>query len=320
MAPTIWFKLINDFIVAIAQLAWPIVTIVIALIFRVDISALLQRVRKGKLFGQEMELDPAVTEFSDAVQEAQNEIPDSTIGTEQFEQEAQQLDRDEREVLKAAEISPELGVIRLSSILERETRRLAATLGQLGQRGRWAPPALTRILAEKGYLPDHVTKSLQLFWDLRNQIVHGHAPSKDLNILRVLDIGLVLLRTIKSIPHEVNVVYGTDVKLYSDPECIHQIEDVKGLVLETTSSDKTKVFKRTFRQHGQSIIKSVGGSPGSGICHGFGRRPGTLTLTQTKRKRRGTVPVNLLEDILKMYEHLTRHSSGFLKRGKSSRL
>jgi hypothetical protein len=246
MAPTVWFKLINDFIVAIAQLAWPIVALVIALIFRANIAAFLQRVRKGKLFGQEMELDPAVTEFSDAVQEAQNEIPDSTIGTEQFEQETQQLDRDEREVLKAAEISPELGVIRLSSILERETRRLAATLGQLRQRGRWAPPALARILVEKGHLPDHVTKSLQLFWDLRNQIVHGHAPNKDLNILRVLDIGLVLLRTIKSIPHEINVVYSTDVKLYSDPECIHQIEDAKGLVLETTSSDKTKVFKRIF--------------------------------------------------------------------------
>jgi len=45
------FKLINEFIVAIAQLLWPIVILVIVLIFRRDIAVLLRRVRKGKLFG-----------------------------------------------------------------------------------------------------------------------------------------------------------------------------------------------------------------------------------------------------------------------------
>lgn len=240
------FKLINELVVAIAQILWPIVALIIALVFRRDIAALLRRVRKGKLFGQEMELDPVVTEFRKAVQEAQGEIPESSVGQEQFEKETKELDRDEREVLEAAKINSELGVIRLSSILEREVRVLAGSLGQLGQRSRSAATQLFRVLVEKGYLPAHTTKSLQIFWELRNQIVHGHTPKEDRNVLKVLDIGLVLLRTIKSIPHEVNVVYHPGVDLYSDSECTRRIDDAKGLILETTSPGKAEVFKRIF--------------------------------------------------------------------------
>lgn len=240
------FKLINELVIAISHLLWPIVALIIALVFRRDIAALLRRIRKGKLFGQEMELDPAVTEFRKAVQEAQEEIPESSVGEEQFEKEAKELDRDEREVLEAAKINSELGVIKLSSILEREIRVLAGSLGQLGKRSRSPTTQLFRILVEKGYLPAHTTKSLEIFWELRNQIVHGHAPKEDRNALRVLDIGLVLLRTINSIPHETNVVHHPGVELYSDSECTQKIEGAKGLILETTSPGKAEVFKRIF--------------------------------------------------------------------------
>ncbi len=240
------FKPINELILALAQLLWPIVTLIIVFVFRSDIAALLRRIRKGKLFGQEMELDPAVTEFREAVEEAKEEIPESRVVEEQYEKEVQQLDRDEREVLEVAKVNPELGVIKLSSILEREIRVLAGSLGQIGQRSRTPATQLFRVLVDKGYLPVHTTKSLEIFWDLRNKIVHGHVPSDERNILKVLDIGLVLLKTIKSIPHEINVVYHPGVDLYSDPECTRIVEGVKGLILETTSPGKAEVFKRIF--------------------------------------------------------------------------
>ena len=69
------FKLIIELISAIAKLLWPIIALVIILIFRKDIAALLTRVRKGKLFGQEVELDPSMDEFRKRVGEAQSEIP-----------------------------------------------------------------------------------------------------------------------------------------------------------------------------------------------------------------------------------------------------
>jgi uncharacterized protein YutE (UPF0331/DUF86 family) len=240
------FKLINELIVAIAQLLWPIITLVIVIIFRSEITALLQRIRKGKLFGQEVELGPGLSELRKAVEEAQEEIPESKITEEQYEKEAKELDRDEREVLESAKINSELGIMKLAAILEREIRELAGSLGQLGQRSRSSATQLFSVLVDKGYLPAHTIKSLQIFWELRNQIVHGYALRDDRNVLKVLDLGLVLLKTIKSIPHEINIVSHTGVDLYSDEKCTHKIEGAKGLILETTSPGKAEVFKRIF--------------------------------------------------------------------------
>ena len=240
------FKLIIELIVAIAKLLWPVVTLVLVLIFRRDIAALLRRVRKGKILGQEMELDPTVTEFGKVVKEAQEEIPDSSVTEEQYEKDIHQLDQDEREVLEAAKLNTELGVIKLSSILEREIRTLAGSLGQVKSRSHLPATHIFRTLVDKGYLPAHTTESLQIFWNLRNQIVHGHTQCAEREALRVLDIGLVLLKTVKSIPHEINVVYHPGVDLFYDLECMQLVEGAKGLILETTSSGKAEVFKRIF--------------------------------------------------------------------------
>lgn len=240
------FKLINELLAAIAKLLWPLITIIIILLFRSDLSAILKRLRKGKLFGQEMELDPYVEEFKKTVEEAQEEIPDSEIEEEEYDKEIKETDKDIREILEAAKISTELGVIKLSSILEREIRVLAGSLGQTTSKHRISSVNLFRRLVEKGYLPQHTTKSLQIFWDLRNKIIHGHKQKNERNILKVLDIGLVLLKTIKSIPHEINVIYHSGVDIYSDEQCNNLIPDVKGIILETTSPGRAQQFKRIF--------------------------------------------------------------------------
>lgn len=239
------FKLINELIVALASLLWPIVTLVIVLVFRSDLAALLKRVRKGKIFGQEMELDPNVAEFQKAVSEAQEEIPESDVEEAQYQKESDEIDESIKEVFRAANASPELGIIKLSTILEREIRILAGSLGQAPQR-RMPAIQLFRVLVEKGYLPQHTTKSLQIFWDLRNKIVHGHEKEVERNTIKVLDIGLVLLKTIKSIPHEINIVFHPGVTIYSDKNCTKEIADAKGLILETTSPGKAETFKSIF--------------------------------------------------------------------------
>lgn len=239
------FKLINELIIALASLLWPIVTLIIILVFRSDLSALLKRVRKGKILGQEMELDSNVIEFQNAVSEAQEEIPNSDVANEQFKKESDEIDESIKEVLKAANSNAELGIIKLSSVLEREIRVLAGSLGQSSQR-RVAATHLFSILVEKGYLPQHITKSLKIFWDLRNRIVHGHEKEDERNIVKVLDIGLVLLKTIKSIPHEINIVYHSGVTIYRDENCEEEILNAKGLILETTSPGGAEKFKRIF--------------------------------------------------------------------------
>jgi len=240
------FKLIIELISAIAKLLWPIIALVIILIFQKDIAALLTRIRKGKLFGQEVELDPSVDKFRKIVEEAQSEIPESTVIEEKYEKESEGLDRDVKEILEAAKVNPELGIIRLSSILEREIRVLAGSLGYLKYRVQIPITQLFRIMVEKGFLPKHTSDSLKIFWDIRNQIVHGKKTEDDRIIIKFLDIGLDLLRTVRSIPHEINVVHQSGVDLYSDKDCKNKLEGVKGLILETTSSDKSVIFKRIF--------------------------------------------------------------------------
>lgn len=238
---------LTPLIASIAQLMWPIIVLVIVCLFRKEISGLLGRIREGEIFGQKFKADPDVDSFQASVQEAQEEIPSSVVEEKQFEQEMIILDREESEVLNAAKINPELGIIRLSSILEKELRTIAGTLGHLGnQKRRMTGLEIYQLLVDKGLLPPNTTNALKIFWNLRNQIVHGQIRNEGKNSLRVLDIGLTLLKTIKAIPHEINIVYDPGVILYSDPDCTQEISDAKGLILETTSPGKAEVSKRIF--------------------------------------------------------------------------
>lgn len=238
---------LTPLIAAIAQLMWPIIVLVIVCLFRKDISELLRRIRKGTIFGQDVEMDQPLDKFQETVKEAQEEIPPSFIEEKRFEQEIKTFEREEREVLEAARINPELGIIRLSSILERETRTLLGVLGYLSKEKRLMTGIeLHQVLVEKGFLTPNTTNALNIFRNLRNQIVHGQLKVENKNTLRVLDIGLTLLKTIKAIPHEINIVYDPGVILYSDSECTQKIHDAKGLILETTSPGKAEVSKRIF--------------------------------------------------------------------------
>jgi hypothetical protein len=75
--------------------------------------------------------------------------------------------------------------------------------------------------------------------------VHGRQASED-EIVSAIDSGLTLLRAIKLIPAEVNVVYRTGLPLYADDQCTQVITDVKGILLETTSSGGLKKVFRIF--------------------------------------------------------------------------
>ena len=225
---------------------WPIVTLILILVFRKDLTALLARVRKGKLFGQELELDPAILEFQKSVREAQQEVPEPEAAPQELQQQEAELDRDTKDILEIAARDPELGVVKLATKLEREVRLLAASLGQLQAKRHVSLLQVFSILVEKGYVPKNTAESLRSFWELRNQIVHGRGDENYKDIRRVLDIGLVLLKTIRSIPHEINVVAHPEVELFSDANCTTRISDAVGVLLNTTSPGRADVFKRIF--------------------------------------------------------------------------
>lgn len=243
MEPAVLFELINELIVSMAKLLWPIVVLIAVIIFRKDIRSLLNRVRKGKLFGQEIELDP-IDKFRKSVEEIKEEVSKTRMDMTKIQKVAKESDKDIKGVLEAAEVNPELGIIKLSSIIEREIRILA------GSRGQWMPKSnmmsVVGTLMQEGFISSNSAESLKLFWQLRNQIVHGYEPRPPHEVLKVLDIGLELLKAIRSKSYEINIVYHPGVDLFSDENCKNRLEGVKGVILETISADRKSIFKRIF--------------------------------------------------------------------------
>ncbi len=250
MTSEVLFKLIIELTVAVSHYLWPIVTLIIVLIFRTPIKELLGRIRKGKLFGQELELDSAVSEFRITVQQAEKEIPQLPEtkevkgllkeATEYLEPkefisgETNQTDLETNQILDDSRNDPEVAIIRLSAILEKEARAILGSLGHLPPRSKITVRQALQKLEAQGLLPKHTISSLTMFWDLRNKIIHGEGAVDKKDILSVLDTGIVLLKTLRAIPREINIVYKI-VDVFEDPECIKTREDVKGLILETIS-------------------------------------------------------------------------------------
>jgi len=225
--------------------SWPLFLIFVILIFRIDLRNLLQRISKVQIFGQTLDFKE-VNKLQEAAKKLHKEV-EVPIGIEI--QEEEWLKKSEKEVWEATSIKPELGIIVLSRLLERETRVLAASVGTLAIKD--APKLsfnkLFDLLINKGYLSKHILEPLGLFLKLRNKIIHGHfISSDDKSIIRVLDIGLKLLRDIHAIPHEIHIVSFNGIELFLDSACTNKIKDTKGIILESISSDHKQNSRRIF--------------------------------------------------------------------------
>lgn len=240
---------VAQLISAIAQLLWPLVAFAAILMFRPQLTDLLQRLRKGKLFGQEIELGDSLAKLEESANAAQSEVarlpPSSEQGTadngsrEQTDA-ASAIDR----VITTAAQSPTAALVLLAAELEREVRQLLASLGLL--RGRRSVPIRQAIAELDEYgLPRHVPSSLRLFWEVRHRLVHGHSAS-DSDTLSAIDSGIAIMRALKAVPHEIYTVYRSGVTIFSDPECTHAIPNAKGVILETTSPGGTSKSHRIF--------------------------------------------------------------------------
>lgn len=251
MTSEVWFKLIIDLITALSGWLYPLVILIGLLLYRKPISALLDRVKKGELFGNKFELEPAVDEFQESVQEVEKEVfqlkefvqdvennnEESLDDSKIAASESKQTEIDVNQILDDSKGSPELAIIRLSNLIENESTAILGSMGFLPQHPRRLSAYGTiQELEVRGLLPKNTIKSIKQFSDLRNRIVHGKGIIDEKEILRVLDIGIVLLRTIRSIPHEIHSVHQL-VDVFEDAECKNKRADVKGVLIASRSSD-----------------------------------------------------------------------------------
>jgi uncharacterized protein YutE (UPF0331/DUF86 family) len=104
------------------------------------------------------------------------------------------------EVLREAARSPRIGLMLLSSKMDRAARDLALAIGlDVGRRGGVPLSMLIRELVQAERITRQDANALGLFNQVRNQIVHGH-DADDNEVARAIDSGTRLLRLLLSTP------------------------------------------------------------------------------------------------------------------------
>ncbi|MHB1146331.1 MAG: hypothetical protein ACYC01_01910 [Lutibacter sp.] len=232
------FELVNELITAISHILWPIVVLVVVYIFKTEISSLLNRIRKGKFFGQELELDEEIKQFKIATEIASNSI---TVDENLLKNEEKKNDEKLNEILESSITDPTIAIIMLSREIEKELRNISGAFGILDKLEYKSISNTFEFLIERNLVSNTILKSVKIFLDLRNKIVHGKAIEDEKQIIRVIDIGSNLLETLKNIPRAKYIVFKTDIDLFSDPECKNIRPDIKGIILETISPENIHI-------------------------------------------------------------------------------
>ncbi len=235
---------------AIAAILWPIFAFTALFVFRPQIADIAKRLKKGKLLGQEIELEKSLDELNKAVESVQSEVaalPNTPISEKSTQDQVVEQDI-VRQIVSEAARSPKAALIILASELEKLAREVLATTGNLKGR-RFVPIQKAIIELHQSYgLPSHVSSSLQHFWDVRNRLIHGGQGS-DEDILRAIDSGISILKALQAMPREISIVYHPGVIVYSDPELKTPIDTVRGVILETHSpgcvSKSFRIFPST---------------------------------------------------------------------------
>jgi hypothetical protein len=129
---------------------------------------------------------------------------------------------------------------------------MLARAGFLGGRA-FIPIPRAADLIRRGYpaLPEHIFSALAAFWRVRNQIIHEGEGDRD-DILRAIDSGLMVLKTLRGIPMNKYVVLHTGAEVYAYDEGKTPRDDVKAVVIENISAGgllKSKHVFPTTRTH-----------------------------------------------------------------------
>lgn len=260
------FPIVIQLIDVMAKLAaaalWPIVLFVLVMLFKGEISSVIKRIKRGKVFGNEFELSEELDKLAKTAEKAQREIyvPPSPSEPHAKPLQIESSEGDVEKIISIASDKSEFGLMLLAQTIEKEMKRLLAVTGHLGGRRSVSYRDMAEYLGRNSTVSDNLRKSLDLFGDVRNKIVHGHDSVDKENLIRTIDIGLTILSAIKAIPHEKNIVAHPGADMFADQEGHQPIEGVKALILETmapeVSNKLTRVFPTTKTHYRQGMTVS----------------------------------------------------------------
>jgi hypothetical protein len=295
------FEEIAALITALALWKWPVVVVVGAVLYRVSVSRLIDRIAefemtwKGGIKGKTRALNEVATRVvheartdpDDVIEakpvtkalppapvegKADIKLEDMTVsaqGTVGPTRDQSKLDDTAREVATEVGRSPKAALLLLSADIERNLRELLAATGWLRGRRVTSIPVGIDMLAEQAPVSMGIREAVRQFSDVRNQIVHGRGVAES-DVISAIDSGLKILAAIDAIPREVNVVYHPGADVFSDPDGEHPNPSVKALLVDTTGptaegtqETRRRVFAttRTDYKKGQVLSWEWGGRP-----------------------------------------------------------
>ena len=237
-----------DLLKAIAALLWPVFAFVALFAFRADIRAVLPRLKRGKLLGQEIELQESLVALESSAQQAVAavatvpQLPSASAAVQV--EVAREQSATDRIVAEAAR-SPKVALIMLAIELESSLRKLLASLGeQLPDKPLSFRQGL-RVLAGRGGLPSFVAASAIQFYDVRSRLLHGHRASDD-EVLSAIDSGITILRVLSAIPHEQHYVIDPGADVYYNAGGTLLDDTVKAVVIESRTPAGEPLVRTAF--------------------------------------------------------------------------
>jgi hypothetical protein len=229
----------------IAALLWPITVIAALIIFRSQLGSLINRIRRAKAPGLEVELDrlsEEVTELEPLPAPALAEGPEDVS---EIDKAATETEEAVKTILEAAATSPQAGLMLLSAELETAMRRVLAAVGHYPDR-----PLSLRQMAQElrrvAGLPNDLMLALSDFSIVRNRIVHGEPDVSERDTLRAVDIGLSLLRAIRVLPYERHVVVESGLDVFSDSKATSPLKGVTAVVLAAQDDQGVTIREQAF--------------------------------------------------------------------------
>ncbi len=179
-----------ELIRAVASLLWPTLAFAALLVFRKDIGAAMQRLRKATFGAHSVELDSDLKKLHEEVSPAAGAISGGVVA----------LEGDSvQKILEMSAQSPKAALLLLVTAIEGQGRKALVSTGLSGASRQ--PRSLPRVVArldEHYDLPAYLPDAVKLFQRVRNRIVHGETAS-DAQIMSALDSGVTIYRTLTAL-------------------------------------------------------------------------------------------------------------------------
>jgi len=210
-------KELADLIHAIASLSWPILVAVVIIYYRREIRDALRRLKRGKLFGQELELSESLDKLNESavavstastsalippVKPLELELGGDSLPAMSDGVDVRSDDIDVRMILQQAEYNLTLAFITLENEIEKALREILFSQGHPDDSFVTIANAV-RMSQVRNFLPSETINALLAFENVKNRIVHASNDVTNDEVLRGIDSGLIILKALKAIARQV---------------------------------------------------------------------------------------------------------------------